>query len=114
MVVPKKFRALEFINYTRTQCLMTHLKSYCNKMTEVVHDEKLLMHFFLDSLSGAALSWYVRLDNTKIRRWKDLVDVSFKQYKCNMDIIPDRTNSSNMEKRDTESIKECMPKGEEI
>jgi len=66
MVVPKKFRAPAFINYTRTQCLMTHLKSYCNKMTEVVHDEKLLMHFFLDSLSGAALSWYVRLDNTKI------------------------------------------------
>jgi hypothetical protein len=31
-----------------------------------------------------------------------------------MDIIPDRTNSSNMEKRDKESIKEYMPKGEEI
>ena len=43
-------------------------------MVEVVHDEKLLMHFFQDSLSGAALSWYMRLDNIRIRNWKDLVD----------------------------------------
>jgi len=66
MVVPKKFRVPEFIKYIRTQCPIIHLKSYCNKMAEVVHDEKLLMHFFQDSLSGAVLSWYIRLDNTRI------------------------------------------------
>jgi len=46
MVVPKKFHVPEFIKYSGTQCPMTHLKSYCNKMAEVVHDEKLLMHVF--------------------------------------------------------------------
>jgi hypothetical protein len=56
VVVPKKFRVPEFIKYSGTQCPMTHLKSYCNKMTEVVHDEKLLMHFFQDSLNRATLS----------------------------------------------------------
>ena len=60
---------------------LTHLKSYCKKMAEVVHDEKLLMHFFQDSLSGAPLSWFIRLDNIKIQRWKDLVDAFIKQYK---------------------------------
>jgi hypothetical protein len=45
VVVLKKFRVPEFIKYTRTQYLMTHLKSYYNKMTEVVHDEKLLILF---------------------------------------------------------------------
>jgi len=49
VVVPKKFCVLEFIKYSGTQCPMTHLKSYCNKMAKVVHDEKLLMHFFHDS-----------------------------------------------------------------
>jgi hypothetical protein len=68
VVVPKNFRVPEFIKYTGTQCPMTHLTSYCNKMAEVVHDEKLLMHLFQDSLSGAALSWYMRLDNTKIQK----------------------------------------------
>jgi hypothetical protein len=50
-------------------------------MVEVVHDEKLPMHFFQDSLSGAMLSWYIRLDNMKIQTWKDLVDAFIKQYK---------------------------------
>jgi hypothetical protein len=106
VVVPKKFRVPEFIKYTGTQCPVTHLKSYCNKMAEVVHDEKLLMHFFQDSLSRAALSWYMRLDNTRIHTWKDLVDAFIKQYKYNMDIAPDRTSLSNLKKGDKESIRE--------
>ncbi|XP_011046380.1 PREDICTED: uncharacterized protein LOC105141014 [Populus euphratica] len=106
VVVPKKFHVPEFITYTGTQCPMTHLKSYCNKMAEVVHDEKLLMHFFHDSLSGAALNWYMKLDNTRIRKWKDLVNAFIKQYKYNMDISPDRTSLSNLEKGDKESIRE--------
>jgi hypothetical protein len=106
VVVSKKFRVPEFIKYSGTQCPMTHLKSYCNKMAEVVHDEKLLMYFFQDSLSRAALSWYMRLDNTKIRRWKDLVEAFVKQYKYNMDIAPNRTCLSNLGKKDKESIRE--------
>jgi hypothetical protein len=49
-------------------------------MAEVMHDKKkLLMHFFQDNLSGAALSWYIKLDNKKIQKWKDLVDAFIKQ-----------------------------------
>jgi hypothetical protein len=36
------------------------------------------MHFFQDSLNGATLNWYMKLNNTKIRKWKDLMDVFFK------------------------------------
>ena len=75
-------------------------------MAEVVHDEKLLMHFFQDSLSEAALSWYMRLDNIRVRIWKDIVDAFIKQYKYNMDIAPDRTSLFNLEKGEKESIRE--------
>ncbi|XP_061962423.1 uncharacterized protein LOC133682893 [Populus nigra] len=61
VVVPKNFRVPEFIKYSGTQCPMTHLKSYCNKMEE---------------------------------------------YKYNMEIAPDRTSLSNIEKKDKESIRE--------
>jgi hypothetical protein len=37
-------------------------------MSEVVHDEKMLMHLVQDSLSEVALNWYMRLDNMQIRR----------------------------------------------
>jgi len=83
-------------------------------MAEVVHDEKLLMYFFQDSLSGATLSWYMRLDNTKIRRWKDLVDAFIKQYKYNLDIAPDRTSLSNLEKKNKESIREYAQRWREV
>jgi len=106
VVVLKKFCVPKFIKYSRTQCPMTYLKSYYNKMTEVVHDEKLLMHFFQDSLNGVTLSWYIRLDNTKIQRWKDLVDAFVKQYKYNIDIASAKTNLSNLEEGDKESIRE--------
>ena len=55
LVVPKKFYVPKFIKYTGTS-LVTHLNFYCNKITKVVHDEKLLKHFFQDNLSRAALS----------------------------------------------------------
>jgi hypothetical protein len=48
----KEFCVLKFIKYIKTQCLITLLKSYCNKMAEVVHDKKLSMLFFQDNLSG--------------------------------------------------------------
>jgi hypothetical protein len=52
---------------------------------------KLLMMISLSDiesccLSGVALSWYTRLDNIKIWRWKDLVVAFIKQYKYTMNI----------------------------
>ncbi|XP_011013700.1 PREDICTED: uncharacterized protein LOC105117661 [Populus euphratica] len=106
VVIPKKFRVPEFIKYTGTQCYITHLKAYCNKMVEVVDDEKLLIHFFQDSLSDISLTWYMRLDNTKVKKWKDLVDAFMRQYKFNIDVGPDRLSLQAMEKDNKDSIRE--------
>jgi len=106
IVIPKKFRVPKFIKYMGTQCPITHLKAYCNKMAEVVDDEKLLIHFFQDSLSDAALTWYMRLDNTKVKKWKDLVNAFMRQYKFNIDVGPDRLSLQAMEKNNKESIRE--------
>jgi hypothetical protein len=48
-------------------------------MAEVIYDDKLLIYFFQDSLAGSALSWYMRLDNVKVKKWKDLVEAFLKQ-----------------------------------
>jgi hypothetical protein len=105
MVIPKKFRVLEFVKYTGTQCLVTLFKAYCNKMIEVVNDKKLLILFFQDSLSDAALTWYMWLDNTKVKKWKDLVDAFIRQYKFNMDVGPNRSSLQAMKKDNKESIR---------
>jgi hypothetical protein len=59
---------------------------------------------YMDSLSGAALSWWMRLDNMKIWKWKDLVDAFIKQYKYNMDVTLDKCSLQDMEMGDKESI----------
>ncbi|XP_073263760.1 uncharacterized protein [Populus alba] len=55
-----RFRVPEFVKYTGMECPKTHLRSYYNKMAEVIHDDKMLIYFFQDSLTGSALSWYMR------------------------------------------------------
>jgi hypothetical protein len=46
------------------------------------------------------------LNNTKICRWKDLVNALVKKYKYNMDIALDITSLSNLEKGNKKSIRE--------
>jgi len=106
MMVPKKFRVLEFIKYIGLECPNMHLRSYYNKITEVIRDEKLPIHVFQDNLTGFTLSWYMTLDNTRVNKWSDLADAFLKQYKFNIDIILDHTSLMVMEKSNKETIRE--------
>jgi hypothetical protein len=47
--IPRKFDAPKIINYTEAQCVETHLKVF-------IHNEKLFIHHFLDSLVRIALN----------------------------------------------------------
>jgi hypothetical protein len=105
IMVLKDFRIPEFTKYNGLECLNTHLRSYCNMMAEAILDDKLMIYFFQDSLAGSALSWYMRLDNAKIKKWKDLVEAFLKQYKFNLEIALDRTSLMSMEKRSQESVR---------
>jgi hypothetical protein len=44
----------------------------------------------------------MRLDNAKVKKWKDLVKAFLKQYKFNLEIAPDRTILMSMEKENQE------------
>lgn len=57
--VPPKFKVPVFEKYTGTTCPKTHVRSYYRKMPAYSDDERLLMHFFQDSLVGASLEWYM-------------------------------------------------------
>ena len=61
IVIPPKFKVSEFNKYKGTTCPNNHLKMYCKKMGAYTKDQKLLMHFFQESLTGAAITWYTNL-----------------------------------------------------
>jgi len=56
VVIPPKFKVLDFEKYRGTICPKSHLTMYCRKIATHAYDEKLLVHFFLDSLAGMALN----------------------------------------------------------
>jgi len=105
VMIPKEFRVLKFVKYTELECANTHLRSYYNKMTEVIYNDNLLIHFFQDSLIGFVLNWYMSLDNTRVKKWSDLVDAFLRQYKFNIDIVLDWTSLIVMEKGNKETVR---------
>ena len=62
VVIRPKLKVPDFDIYKGTTCPKNHLKMYCRKMGAYSRDEKLLMHFFQDSLAGAANTWYTSLE----------------------------------------------------
>ena len=60
--VPPKFKPPTFEKYNGTSCPITHATAYFRKMSVHTEDQGLLIHFFQDSLSGASLEWYMKLE----------------------------------------------------
>ncbi|RDX75076.1 hypothetical protein CR513_45088, partial [Mucuna pruriens] len=71
----------KLLNSTNTKGVPTpkvHLAMYCKKMAAHIYDDKILIHFFQDSLIGVALSWYVSLERGHIKTWRDLAEAFLK------------------------------------
>jgi hypothetical protein len=114
VVLPPKFKVPDFEKYKGLTCPRNHLIMYCRKMGIAAQDDKLLIHFFQDSLSGASLNWYMHLEKGRIRTWKDLAEAFVKQYKYNMGMTPDRMQLQELTKKGTETFKEYAQRWREL
>ncbi|CAK8562863.1 unnamed protein product [Lathyrus sativus] len=114
VVIPPKFKVPEFSKYKGLSCPNIHLKMYCRKMAAYARDEKLMIHCFQDSLSGASLEWYMQLERNSVRTWAELADAFVKQYKYNTDLAPNRTQLQSMTQKDNESFKEYAQRWREL
>ena len=106
LIIPSHFKIPRFEKYDGTSCLEMHLIMYCNKMTVHAHNEKLLIHIFQKSLTGAAFEWYLRLKKNQACTWRDLFRAFLEQYKYMLDVTPDHFTLQGMEKKPEESYKE--------
>ncbi|KAI5435630.1 hypothetical protein KIW84_022153 [Lathyrus oleraceus] len=53
--IPVKFKVPDFEKYKGNTCPLSHLVMYARKMSTQTDNDQLLIHYFQDSLSGAAL-----------------------------------------------------------
>ena len=79
---------------------------YMRRMSTHTDNQHLLIHFFQDSLTGAALKWYMSLDSANIHTFNDLGEAFIKQYKYNMGMAPGRDQLKAKVQKDRESFKE--------
>ena len=70
--IPHKFKVPNFEKYKGNSCPLSHLVMYARNMSTQIDDNQLFIHYFQDSLTGAALKWYMGLDSTQIRTFNDL------------------------------------------
>ncbi|XP_033509539.2 uncharacterized protein [Nicotiana tomentosiformis] len=104
--MPAGFKMPKFNLYDGRGDPVVHLRGYCSEMRSVGGKYELLMAYFSESLSGAALEWYSRQDVSKWYAWDDMAQNFVRYFQYNIDIIPDRSSRSKMEKKPEESFRE--------
>ncbi|XP_058733002.1 uncharacterized protein LOC131604585 [Vicia villosa] len=112
--VPAKFRLPELEKYKGNSCLQSHLIMYVRKMSMHTEDQRLMIHYFQDSLSGAALKWYMGFNSTHIRTLHDLGKAFIRHNKYNINMAPDRDQLRAMSQREKESFKEYAQRWREL
>src|SRR4051812_26158193 len=112
--IPHKFKVPDFEKYKGNSCPQSHLLMYARRMSTQTNNQQLLIHYFQDNLSGAALKWYMNLDSSEIRTFRDLGEAFVKQYKYNLDMAPDRDQLRAMTQKDRESFKEYAQRWREV
>ena len=85
--IPPKFKLPEFQKHNGTGCPLDHLRMYCHKMAHV-EDEKLLMHFFQESLTEGPLKWYDCLTPAQAISWQAMTNSFLQQYSYNIGVAP--------------------------
>jgi len=106
LVIPPKFKIPEFEKYNGAKCPHEHVTMCYRKMAAYSRDDKMLIHFFQDSLIGSATKWYNKFDKRSIHSWLDLARAFINQYKHMSDLVLDRLTLQNMEKKATETFTE--------
>lgn len=79
---------------------------YARKVSTQIENDQLLIHYFQDSITGAAFRWYMGLDNANVHTFNDLGEAFVKKYKYIVDMAPDWDQLRSMSQKDKETFKE--------
>ncbi|RDX78074.1 hypothetical protein CR513_41703, partial [Mucuna pruriens] len=85
------FKTPKFDKYKGSAYSRVHLAMYCRKMVAHIYDDKILIHYFQDSLTRAALNQYVSLERGHVKTWRDSAEAFLKQYMFNEDMAQNRS-----------------------
>ena len=96
--LPPKFKMPTLDKFDGTDCPKSHLKIYMRAMQPLGATEELLAQMSQNTLSRAALRWFLNLDDTRARSLEDICRKFHKQYMYNIEV--------DMTRRDLETMKQ--------
>ena len=96
--VPPKFKMPTLDKFDGTGCPKAHLKMYTRALQPLGATEELLAQMFQNTLTGAALRWFLSLEDSKTRTWEDIGNEFYRQYKYNTEV--------DITRRDLETTKQ--------
>ena len=86
MRLPPKFKMPTLDKFDRTGYPKPYLKMYIRAMQPLGATEELLVQMFQNTLTGAALRWFLNLDNAIVRNWENICHEFHNQYKYNIEV----------------------------
>ena len=93
-------------DFDGTSCHKAHLKMYTKALQPLGAIEELLAQMFQNILVGAALYWFLNLEDSLICTWEDIGNELYKQYKYNtkVDITRCDLETTKQKPKETFSI----------
>ncbi|XP_070049903.1 uncharacterized protein [Nicotiana tomentosiformis] len=78
--LPARFKMPKFDPYDGHGDPVAHLRGFCSNMRGAGGKDELLMAYFSQSLSGAALEWYTRQDTSRWYTWDNLAQAFARHF----------------------------------
>ena len=96
--LPPKFKMPVLDKFDGTGFPKSHMKMYMRAMQPSKATKEILAQMFRNTLTGAALKWFLNVEDTRTRNWEDICRKFYNQCKYNIEV--------DVTKRDLETTKQ--------
>nr|XP_033515291.1 uncharacterized protein LOC117279792 [Nicotiana tomentosiformis] len=104
--LPNGYKPPMFEIFDGTGDPKVNLRTYCDKLVGVGKNEQIRMKLFVRSLTGDALSWYIRQNPKKWANWVSMKLDLMDRFRFNIENAPDVFYIQNLKKKLTETFRE--------
>lgn len=104
--VPETCNVPDLVKYKGFGCPKAHIQRYMLRMAHYAENVPLMIQTFLDSLTGPALLWYIKIRANQMETWEELSEAFIQQYKFNLNFPVTQDDLSRTKKKKNESFKE--------
>ena len=108
--LPPKFKMPTLDKFDETGYPKSHLKMYMRVMQPLGSIEELLAQMVQNTLTGAALRWFLNLDNAIVSSWENICHEFHNQYKYNIEVDVTRRDLETTKQEPKESFSTFITK----